>query len=312
MTGRKRRNRFLLSASTPSSPLPSSLSNAAVADDVDVDNGATKGEQGQGGSDKKMEGENLIHISEDPLDLSNEMPSDYRNWAAVLSQVLLKKEELLLQLPPPLPPVPSPSSSSSSSPSHSSAGAAVAAAGNRNNDTKNSNVGERALAALDALTLATRMRLSRAASGDAELFPRFQLTDPIFHAEDDGGTTGTDPSTGTDTATDMTGHGGHSMGEGKSMITGIHTSSSFINYAPCVLGEHLGGAMAEATGLRFAPSLVSVMLAAFEGRAQGVNLEPRLIYIQPMGANAQVSSFSWHGRNGSRRAGRWQKRPRGT
>lgn len=33
-----------------------------------------------------------LHIMPDPLDLSNEFPADYRNWAAVLSQVLLKKE----------------------------------------------------------------------------------------------------------------------------------------------------------------------------------------------------------------------------
>ena len=51
--------------------------------------------------------------------------------------------------------------------------------------------------------------------------------------------------------------------------------------------EHVGGAMVETTGLRFAPSLLSVMVSAFEGRAEGVNFEPRLIYIQPMGANAQ-------------------------
>ena len=33
-----------------------------------------------------------LNLIADPLDLSNEMPSDYRNWASVLSQVLLKKE----------------------------------------------------------------------------------------------------------------------------------------------------------------------------------------------------------------------------
>ena len=37
-------------------------------------------------------GEDTFIISDDPLDLSNELPSDYRNWASVLSQVLLKKE----------------------------------------------------------------------------------------------------------------------------------------------------------------------------------------------------------------------------
>ena len=38
--------------------------------------------------------------------------------------------------------------------------------------------------------------------------------------------------------------------------------------------------MVETTGLRFAPSLLSVMVSAFEGRAEGINFEPRLIYIQ--------------------------------
>jgi len=33
-----------------------------------------------------------IEISNDPLDLSNEFPHDYRNWASLLSNVLLKKE----------------------------------------------------------------------------------------------------------------------------------------------------------------------------------------------------------------------------
>ena len=31
-------------------------------------------------------------VSDDPLDLSKDFPNDYRNWAAVLSQVLLTKE----------------------------------------------------------------------------------------------------------------------------------------------------------------------------------------------------------------------------
>ena len=47
--------------------------------------------------------------------------------------------------------------------------------------------------------------------------------------------------------------------------------------------------MVEATGLRFAPSLLSVMLSAFEGRAEGVNFEPRLIYIQVRERERRVS-----------------------
>lgn len=33
-----------------------------------------------------------LTIADDPLDLSNEMPNDYRNWASLLSQILLTKE----------------------------------------------------------------------------------------------------------------------------------------------------------------------------------------------------------------------------
>jgi hypothetical protein len=142
------------------------------------------------GDAKKSEGK--IVFSDDPLDLSNEMPSDYRNWASVLSQVLLAKE------------------------GGGGAGGMMEQGGG-GDDAK-------ALAALDALTLATRARLSRAAAGDVAepLLPRFHLTDPVFQAMDH-----MDHS--------AEGHG-HSMGEGKSMLTGVHAMSSFINYAPCVLG----------------------------------------------------------------------------
>lgn len=33
-----------------------------------------------------------LNLIADPLDISGDLPGDYRNWAAVLSQVLLKKE----------------------------------------------------------------------------------------------------------------------------------------------------------------------------------------------------------------------------
>ena len=145
-------------------------------------------------------GSGKIHFSDDPLDLSNEMPTDYRNWASILSQVLLAKEQ------------------------------GPGAGGGGGGD-----FGEaRAIAALDGLTLATRARLARAASGDAEpLFPRFHLTDPIFHSMDQPSDPGNSTNPGGST---MTGHSGHSMGEGMSMISGVHAMSSFINYAPCVLG----------------------------------------------------------------------------
>lgn len=33
-----------------------------------------------------------LNLMEDPLDISNDLPSDYRNWASVMGRVLLKKE----------------------------------------------------------------------------------------------------------------------------------------------------------------------------------------------------------------------------
>jgi len=144
----------------------------------------------QGGDGEETKGDSgtgKILLSDDPLDLSNEMPTDYRNWASLLSQVLLAKE---------------------------------GGEGGQSGEESS-----RALAALDGLTLATRARLARAAAGDAEpLLPRFHLADPIFASSD---------HSGHGSSSD---HSGHSMGEGKSMLSGVHAMSSFINYAPCVLG----------------------------------------------------------------------------
>ena len=44
------------------------------------------------GESKKGEEVKKLLVSDDPLDLSKDFPNDYRNWAAVLSQVLLTKE----------------------------------------------------------------------------------------------------------------------------------------------------------------------------------------------------------------------------
>lgn len=154
-----------------------------------------------------------INLSDDPLDLSNEMPTDYRNWASILSQVLVAKEGL-----------------------GGIGGSKGSVGGEGGGD-----YGEaKALAALDGLTLATRARLVRAASGDdpaEQLFPRFFLTDPVFHASDPPSPA---PSPSPSSSSEMDHSSmGHSMGEGKSMISGAHVMSSFINYAPCVLGVRL-------------------------------------------------------------------------
>lgn len=72
-----------------------------------------------------------------------------------------------------------------------------------------------------------------------------------------------------------------------SLSLSLYFFLSRLSHTHATKKEHVGGAMVETTGLRFAPSLLSVMVSAFEGRAEGINFEPRLIYIQPMGANAQ-------------------------
>ena len=72
--GRKR----LLAASEEEA---SAADSAAVAADA-------AGESAKG---EEEETKKLL-VSDDPLDLSRDFPNDYRNWAAVLSQVLLTKE----------------------------------------------------------------------------------------------------------------------------------------------------------------------------------------------------------------------------
>jgi hypothetical protein len=144
-----------------------------------------------------------ITISEDPLDLSNELPTDYRNWASMLSQVLLKKEGSL----------------------------------------------EGAAKMLQRLMLTTHGHLSKVADGE-EFFPRFHLQDPVLSA--DAGTQinniinpngdGTTPFPNPPTI------------EGKL----FQASSTFFNYAPCVLQENYNGFNGGVTGLNFAPVLFQV------------------------------------------------------
>lgn len=180
-----------------------------------------------------------VTIVDDPLDLSHEFPDDYRNWASLLSQIMLK---------------------TATADPH---------------------------AALASLTLQVRDRLAAAADGEP-LLPRFHLSEPMLQAS-------------------MSGMNGMSMGgmggmdgtmppaspammmhdNGKGMLTKLATMKTFFNFAPCVLSETQAGVMGSVTGLRIAPTLVSVMTNLLEARFDGININPMLLYVQAMGANAQ-------------------------
>lgn len=63
--------------------------------DIDLAKGAPSDDVPIAGKRRLLSAPGMPHpieIMDDPLDLSNDMPHDYRNWAAVLSQVLLQKE----------------------------------------------------------------------------------------------------------------------------------------------------------------------------------------------------------------------------
>lgn len=123
----------------------------------------------------KKKGKKLILNLDDPLDLSGEFPTDYRNWAAVLSQVLLKKEGFGI------------GKKKSGAADASAASAGVVGVGDDDDDNSASSspipaARRAAVAALERLMLATHGHLAKAASGE-EFFPRFHLRDPVFEAE---------------------------------------------------------------------------------------------------------------------------------
>jgi len=122
-------------------------------------------------------------LGSDPLDISNELPKDYRNWASVMSQVLLKKE------------------------------------GSE----------EGAIDALGRVMLAAHGHLAKGANGE-ELFPRFHLTDPVFHSDMHG------------LGEDLEAVVGKVAGKVKGKmpvteVTKFEASKTFFNFAPCVLSE---------------------------------------------------------------------------
>ena len=179
-----------------------------------------------------------LNLIEDPLDISNELPHDYRNWASVLSQVRgggereMRERERergragvlsLSVLPTPPPPsIPSPPVLSPPlRPPPIPPQVLLKKEGSEEDATN----------ALGRVMLAAHGHLAKVANGE-ELFPRFHLADPIFAGEG--------PADGLKGAVDDV--AAHLVGKvkGKSVpttITKFAAGKSFFNFAPCVLSE---------------------------------------------------------------------------
>jgi hypothetical protein len=156
-----------------------------------------------------------LTLDADPLDLRAALGDGYMDWAALLARVLLAKAD----------------------------GNATAAAG-----------------ALGRLMLSVHGLLARASSGGEPLFPRFHLTDPVF-GRDAGAVGATFHAWLARLDGKKAGRGGGGGGDPLSKlaadaaatpttVTRLDASSSFFNFAPCVLGETPAGVAAEVTGER--------------------------------------------------------------
>lgn len=199
------------------------------------------------------DGDKKFILSDDPLDLSHDFPLDYRNWAAVLSQVLLTKE---------------------------------------------SNSAERARSSLRRLMLTAHGHLAKVASGE-ELIPRFHLQDPVLSAAAGGSGGGLNSLLAPPTLPSFfPSHKNGTAVPPKTTATGFSSSSTFFNYAPCVLSESLTGFSGSVTGLNIIPTLFSLSATHLEADAAVINIQPQLIYlvnkvnqVEPQGFNVQVSFF---------------------
>ena len=160
-------------------------------------------------------------VSDDPLDLSKDFPNDYRNWAAVLSQVLLTKE---------------------------------------------GNSAEQAKASLQRLMLAAHGHLAKVAAGE-ELLPRFHLQDPVLSAASSASPFSSLP---------FLGGGKANKTLPPTSATAFSSSSTFFNYAPCILSESATGLSASVTGLNISPSLFSFSGSMFEADTALINLQPQV------------------------------------
>ena len=213
----------------------------------------------------------LILNLDDPFDLSSDFPSDYRNWAAVLSQVLLKKEGFGNERKRKSVDDHGDVLSRGSSSGGDKFGAALAPDARRD-----------AVAALERVMLATHGHLAKAASGE-EFFPRFHLRDPVFEAE-------RGPSATEAAAVGL--HlppsafllpsfvdGGVAAASNKSTTTAprkkkiantrLSADATFFNFSPCVISESATGSAASLTGLNFAPSLINFAATVLSAQVTG-------------------------------------------
>lgn len=213
----------------------------------------------------------LILNLDDPLDLSSDFPSDYRNWAAVLAQVLLKKEGFGNERKRKSVDDLGDDLSRGSSSRGDKFGAALAPDARRD-----------AVAALERVMLATHGHLAKAASGE-EFFPRFHLRDPVFEAEHG-------PSATEAAAVGL--HlppsafllpsfvdGGAAAASNKTTTTAprkkkiantrLSADATFFNFSPCVISESATGSAASLTGLNFAPSLINFAATVLSAQVTG-------------------------------------------
>ena len=213
----------------------------------------------------------LILNLDDPLDLSSDFPSDYRNWAAVLSQVLLKKEGFGNERKRKSVDDHGDVLSRGSSSGGDKFGAALAPDARR-----------AAVAALERVMLATHGHLAKAASGE-EFFPRFHLRDPVFEAErvpsaTEAAAVGLPPPQsafllpsfvdgGAATASNNT----TTTAPRKKKIanTRLSADATFFNFSPCVISESATGSAASLTGLNFAPSLINFAATVLSAQVTG-------------------------------------------
>jgi hypothetical protein len=213
----------------------------------------------------------LILNLDDPLDLSSDFPSDYRNWAAVLSQVLLKKEGFGNERKRKSVDDLGDDLRRGSSSSGDKFGAALAPDARR-----------AAVAALERVMLATHGHLAKAASGE-EFFPRFHLRDPVFEAErgpsaTEAAAVGLPPPQSAFLLPSFV-DGGAAAASNKTTTTAprkkkiantrLSADATFFNFSPCVISESATGSAASLTGLNFAPSLINFAATVLSAQVTG-------------------------------------------
>ena len=143
---------------------------------------------------------------------------------------------------------------------------------------------EGAVGALGRVMMAAHGHLAKVANGE-ELFPRFHLADPVFAADV------------TDLPHALEGVVGQVAGKvkGKLGLGGDHKTpaakfrarKTFFRFAPCVLRELHTGFAADAVGLNFVPELFGFKPTIGRANLAGLQINPRLIFINPMGVQVQ-------------------------